>query len=58
MCIRSYTRCARFEAISTYNIAFTNTLTRPFAYARALKRVSYTLNHIYRPVYAKINRAL
>jgi len=31
MYTRSYTRCARFEAISTYNIAFTNTLTRPFA---------------------------
>ncbi len=58
MYTRSYTRCARFEAISIYNIAFTNTLTRPFAYIRIFKRVSYTLNHIYRPVYAKINRTL
>ena len=54
--IYNYTYCARFEAISIYNIVFTNTLTRPFAYICIFKCVSYTLNDIYRPVYAKINR--
>ena len=29
--IYNYTYCARFEAISIYNIVFTNTLIRPFA---------------------------
>ena len=47
MYTRSYTRCARFEAISTYNIAFTNALTHPFVYMRVFKRISYMVNNIH-----------